>query len=121
MIYLNYAALSPTRPEAQREVEATLAEFKSLLYSEAGLRWYQKKISACRQDVADLLNVSGPAPIAFVPNASMASHLAFSFIDWNPGDIILTSTHENPSITREIDWLGHRGGGDFNTQANFTP
>jgi selenocysteine lyase/cysteine desulfurase len=109
IIYLNYAALSPTRPEAQREVEATLAEFQSLLFSEAGLRWYQKKISACRQDVAGLLNFSEPSSIAFVPNASMASHLAFSFVDWGPGDVILTSTHENPSVREEIDWLVHRG------------
>ena len=35
----------------------------------------------------------------------MASHLALSFIDWQPGDVILTSTHENPSVMREIDWL----------------
>lgn len=109
MIYLNYAALSPTRPEVQREVETTLAEFQSLLYSDAGLNWYQEKISIFRNDVAELLNVSEPSSIAFVPNSSLASHLAFSFIDWQPGDIILTSNHENPSIKREIDWLAHRG------------
>jgi selenocysteine lyase/cysteine desulfurase len=109
MIYLNYAALSLTRPEAQQEVETTLAEIQSLLYSEAGLDWYQKKISACRKDVADLLDVSDPSWIAFVPNASMACHLAFSFIDWQPGDMVLTSTHENPSVIRETNWLAHRG------------
>ena len=109
MIYLNYAALSPTRKRAQREVETTLAEFQSLLYSEAGLDWYQKKISACRKDVADFLDVPEPSSIAFVPNASMACHLIFSFIDWRPRDTILTSTHENPSVTREMNWLGHRG------------
>ena len=109
MTYLNYAALSPTRPEAQQEVEATLAEFKPLLYSEDGLQWYAKKVAACRRDVAALLHVPDPSSIAFAPNASMASHLALSFIDWNPGDIILMSTHENPSVTREITWLAHRG------------
>ena len=109
MIYLNYAALSPPRQEAQEEVEVTVAEFKGLLYSEVGLDWYQKKILACREDVAGLLNVSEPSWIAFVPNASMASHLALSFIDWRPGDTILTSTHEHPSVTREMDWLVHRG------------
>ncbi|UCE63190.1 MAG: aminotransferase class V-fold PLP-dependent enzyme, partial [Nitrospirota bacterium] len=109
MNYLNYAALSPTRQEAQREVETTRAEFQSLLYSEAGLDWYRKKISACREDVADLLDVSEPSSIAFVPNASMACHLVFSFIDWQPGDTILTTTHENPSVTKEMDWLVHCG------------
>ena len=60
MKYLNYAALSPTRREAQREVETTRAEFQSLLYSKGGLDWYQKKISSCREDVANLLEVSLP-------------------------------------------------------------
>ena len=109
MIYLNYAALCPTRPEAQQEVEATLAEFKPLLYSDEGLKWYQEKVSACRQHLANLINISDPSSIAFVPNASTASHLALSFIDWKPGDVILTSTHENPSIIREVAWLAHRG------------
>ena len=109
MIYLNYAALSPTRPEAQEEMEATIVEFKSLLYSEAGIDWYHKKILTCRQDAAALLNYSEPSSIAFVSSASMASHLAFSFIDWEVGDVILTSTHENPSVMREIDWLAQRG------------
>lgn len=108
-MYLNYAALCPTRPEAQREVDATLDEFNAFLYSEAGLRWYEKKVTACRHDVAELLRVSDPSSIAFVPNASMASHLALSFIDWEPGDVILTSTHENPSIVKEMAWLAHRG------------
>ena len=109
MIYLNYAALCPTRAEAQQEIGSTLDEFRSLLYSEAGLQWYEKKVTTCRQDVADLLNVSDPSSIAFVPNASMGSHLALSFIDWKPGDGILTTTHENPSVVREISWLAHRG------------
>ena len=109
MIYLNYAALCPTRPEALQEVEATLADFNPLLYSERGLQWYQEKVSACRKNLANLINVSDPSSIAFLPNASTAGHLALSFIDWKSGDVILTSTHENPSIAREAAWLAHRG------------
>ena len=63
---------------------------------------------SCREDLADLLNVSDPSWIAFMPNASMASHVAFSFIAWKAGDIILTSTHENPSVIQEIHWLAHQ-------------
>ena len=109
MIYLNYAALCPTRPEVQQEGDLTLREFGARLYSKAGLEWYEQKIRACRNDVADLLHVSDPSSVAFVPNASLASHLALSFINWPPGDGLLTSTHENPSVIREIGWLAHRG------------
>ena len=108
MRYLNYAALSPTRLEAQQEVDVTLAEFRALLYSRAGLDRYGEKIWNFRRNVANLLDVSQPSSVAFVPNASMASHLALSFVPWQPGDVILTSTHENPSVLREIHWLGHR-------------
>ena len=109
MHYLNYAALCPTRTEAEQEVQATLEEFRRYLYSEAGIRWYEQKVKSSRKKVARLLNVADPSSIAFVPNASMASHLVFSFLDWQPGDTLLTTTHENPSVLREMDWLAHRG------------
>ena len=109
MVYLNYAALSPTRAEAQQVVESTLAEFNSLLYSDLGLIWYQDRISGYRNTVAELLSVPDPSTIAFLPNASMASHVSLSFIDWHPGEVILTTTHENPSVVREMNWLTHRG------------
>ena len=109
MLYLNYAALCPTHPEAEQEVESTLTEFKEYLYSDAGIQWYRSKIQRCRDAVAQLLNVSDPSFVAFVPNASMANYLILSSVRWNPGDIILSSTHENPSIRNELLALKHRG------------
>ena len=109
MLYLNYAALCPTHPEAEQEVESTLMEFKEYLYSDAGIQWYRSKIQRCRDAVAQLLNVSDPSFVAFVPNASMANYLILSSVRWNPGDIILSSTHENPSIRNELLALKHRG------------
>ncbi|MDT7042253.1 aminotransferase class V-fold PLP-dependent enzyme [Candidatus Nitronereus thalassa] len=109
MIYLNYAALSPTRPEAEQAVTNTLAEFKHYLYSDAGIQWYLGKVLECRQQVSKLLNVTDPSTIAFVSNASTAHYIATRSLQWNPGDAILTSTHENPSITRQFKALAHRG------------
>ena len=109
MIYLNYAALCPTRPEAEHEVASILAEFKQLLYSNAGLKWYERKVAACRQQVAQFFNIVHPSNIAFVSNASMAFHLIISSLHWKQGDIILTSNHENPSIRQEMQKLSDRG------------
>ena len=109
MIYLNYAALCPTHPEAEREVEGTLAEFKQYLYSDAGIQWYLQKSQRCREKVGKLLNAQDPSTIAFVPNASTANSLVLSSLVWNPGDAIVTSTHENPSIIRELRTLAQRG------------
>ena len=109
MIYLNYAALSPTNVEAEREVLQTLEEFKQYLYSDAGIQWYLTKSMECRRTVSQVLNVNDPVSIAFVPNASTANHLALNFLDWQPGDIILTSTHENPSIMLGLQRIASKG------------
>ncbi len=109
MIYLNYAALSPTHPEAEQAVQATLDEFKTYLYSEAGLQWYLRKVRECRARVAKLLNVNDPSALAFVSNASTAHYLTIRSLRWQRGDSIVTTTHENPSITRQLRALEHQG------------
>jgi len=113
MAYLNYAGSCPILPEAEQEVERTLTEYKDYLYSEKGIQWYRTKVLQCRETVAALLHVSNPSSIAFVPNASTANYLLISSIDWKRGDIILSSTHENPSIRNELLTLKHR---DVETQ-----
>ncbi len=109
MIYLNYAALCPALTEAEEEVERTLAEFKRYLYSEAGIEWYLRKIHECRQKVGSLLHVGDPSTIAFTTNASTAHYLTLSSLKWEPGDTILTTTHENPSITKQLRALERDG------------
>ncbi|MGB0910649.1 MAG: aminotransferase class V-fold PLP-dependent enzyme [Nitrospirales bacterium] len=109
MIYLNYAAMCPTHPEIEKEVSATLTELKKFLYSEAGIQWYRAKIQHCRETVAQFLHVSDPFSIAFVPNASTANYLLLSSINWNTGDVIVSTTHENPSIRNELVRLKANG------------
>lgn len=109
MLYLNYAALCPTMAEAEAEVERTLAEFKGYLYSDAGIEWYLRKVRDCRQKVGALLHVSDPSTIAFTTNASTAHYLTLSSLKWEPGDTILTTTHENPSITKQLRALERDG------------
>ncbi len=109
MIYLNYAALCPTNPDTDREVHRTLAEFKRYLYSDAGIEWYLDKVHDCRQKVGTLLHVDDPSTIAFTTNASTAHYLTLSSLKWERGDTILTTTHENPSITRQLCALERNG------------
>ena len=109
MIYLNYAALCPTLAEAEAEVERTLTEFKRYLYSDAGIEWYRHKVHECREKVGRLLHVSDLSSIAFITNASTAHYLLLSSLKWEPGDTILTTTHENPSIMRQLRALERQG------------
>jgi len=105
MIYLNYAALHPTHPDAEQESTHTIAEFRRFLYSNAGIEWYLQKIKACRQKISKLLHISDPSTVAFCSNASSAHYLTLSSIQWEPGDTILTTTHENPSTIRQLSAL----------------
>ena len=109
MIYLNYAALSPTCPEAERAMTDMLNEFKNYLYSDAGIQWYLGKVRECRLQVARLLNISDPSTLAFVSNASTAHYFTIRSLQWKPGDSLLTTTHENPSIIRQLRALEDRG------------
>ncbi|MCY4614308.1 MAG: aminotransferase class V-fold PLP-dependent enzyme [Nitrospira sp.] len=109
MIYLNYAALCPALAAAEDEVERTLAEFRRYLYSDAGIEWYLRKVQECRHKVGALLHVSDPSTIAFTTNASTAHYLTLSSLKWEPGDTILTTTHENPSITKQLRALERDG------------
>ena len=58
---------------------------------------------------AHLLHVSDPSSIAFTTNASTAYYLLLSSLKWEPGDTILTTTHENPSITKQLRALEQEG------------
>lgn len=109
MIYFNYAALCPTHPDVDREVQRTLMEFKRRLYSDAGIEWYRDTMQVCRQRVATLLRVRDPSSIAFTANATTAHALVLASLKWDSGDTLITTTHENPSIARRLHALERRG------------
>ena len=102
MIYLNVAGLSPFKQAVQQEVTATFEQFSRLLYSDEGIHYYRKTLQRCRQQLAQWLQVEDAQNIAFVPNATTASWLVLSRINWKPGDQVLTTTHENSTVLREI-------------------
>lgn len=102
MIYFNVAGLSPFKQAVQQEVAATLERFSQLLYSDEGVHYYRETLQRCRQDLAKWLHVKDTERIAFVPNATTASQLVLSRIHWKLGDHILTTTHENSTVLKEI-------------------
>jgi selenocysteine lyase/cysteine desulfurase len=102
MIYLNVAGLSPFNQAVQEEVAATLEEFSRLLYSNKGIHYYRETLQRCRQNLAQWLQVEDANRLAFVPNATTASSLVLSRIHWKSGDHVLTTTHENSTVLKEI-------------------
>jgi len=109
MIYLNVAGLSPFKQDVQQEVTTTLALFSPLLYSDEGLHYYRETLQRCRKVLAQWLQVEDAHRVAFVPNATTASWLILSRIHWKSGDQVLTTTHENSTVLKEIMALQSRG------------
>jgi selenocysteine lyase/cysteine desulfurase len=109
MIYLNPAGLSPFKTEVQQEISRTLDTFSHLLYAESGIQLYRETLQRCRKTIADWLALNDEDRLAFVPNATTACCLVLSRIHWKPGDILLTTIHENSTILYEIEQLAARG------------
>ena len=109
MIYLNVAGLSPFNQAVQEEVATTLEHFSRLLYSDEGIHFYRETLQRCRQQLAQWLEVKDAQSIAFVPNATTASSLVLSRIDWKSEDHVLTTTHENSTVLKEILALQPQG------------
>jgi len=109
MIYLNVAGLSPFKQDVQQEVTTTLEQFSRLLYSDEGIHCYRETIQRSREDLAQWLQLENEQRIAFVPNATTASWLVLSRIPWKSGDQVLTTTHENSTVLKEIMALQPRG------------
>jgi len=109
MIYFNVAGLSPFNQAVQQEVETILEQFSRLLYSDEGIHFYRETLQRCRQHLAQFLQVEDDQRIAFVPNATTASALVLSRIHWESGDSVLTTTHENSTVLKEICGLQSKG------------
>jgi len=109
MVYLNVAGLSPFNKTVQQEVAATLEEFNRLLYSDEGIHYYRETLQRCRQHLAAWLRVEDANRIAFVPNTTTANALVLSRIHWKSGDYVLTTTHENSTVLKEILALQPKG------------
>lgn len=109
MIYFNVAGLSPFNQDVQREVTTTLEQFSRLLYSDEGILYYRETLQRCRYELANWLRIQDENSVAFVPNATTASSLVLSRINWENGDQILSTTHENSTVLKEILALQSRG------------
>ncbi len=109
MIYLNVAGLSPFQKDVQQEIDRIHTQFSQLLYSEEGIAYYRQILDQGRETIASWLTGGDPTRIAFIPNTTTGSWLVLSRLVWNRGDVILTSTHENPKVLRQLQSLKNQG------------
>lgn len=110
-IYLDNAATSWPKPEA---VYRAVDDYQRRLGAPAGRGAYseaaetERIVAACRQKIAELIDVSDPKRIIFTLNGTDSLNLALHGI-LRPGDHVVTSVCEHNSVLRPLHFLAeHR-------------
>ncbi|MFK7895927.1 MAG: cysteine desulfurase family protein [Myxococcota bacterium] len=107
-IYLDHNATTPVRPEVADAMHAVLREEygnPSSVYAEGATT--RAKIEAARAEVAALLGVE-PAEVRFTGGATEANNtVLFGLVA--PGDHVVTSQVEHPSVAAPLALLEERG------------
>ena len=102
MIYLNNAGTSwPKPPEVAAAVERVLAEPPP---ATAGV------LEEATCDVASFLGIAEPARLLFTTGCTAALALAFDDLEWQPDDVIVTSSMEHHALIRPVDRLVRTAG-----------
>jgi cysteine desulfurase / selenocysteine lyase len=91
--FFNHAGVCPLPRAVAEAVRAYASQAESVAYLNAG--WYQQ-IEQLRQSAAQLINAH-KEEIAFIKNTSEGISIVSKGIDWQKGDIIVTSAVEYPS------------------------
>ncbi len=107
-IYLDHNATTPIRPEVVEAMQAVLRDDygnPSSVYAEGAST--RAKIELARSEVAELLGVS-PAEVRFTGGATEANNtVLFGLV--GPGDHVVTTRVEHPSVAAPLEMLEGRG------------
>ena len=101
-VYLNVGTYGLV-PECalQRELEAIAAFDRGGQACEIDIGGIQERV---RRRVAALLN-AGPEEIAITRNATDGNNLVLAGLDWQPGDEVISSDEEHPSLQHPLLYL----------------
>ncbi len=104
--YLNTATYGQVPLRAAAALSAHMARRDEHACSDF-LSWFDD-LDSLRADIGRLIGCTGD-DIAFLPTASTALSLLMAGIDWQPGDRVVTLTHEFPNNLYYPALLGSRG------------
>ena len=110
--YFQTGTFSPLPNSTQQVMAEALREENELIIAirgkEPGLRFYQRA-EAARQTLADLLGVAAE-DVAWTYNTTVATRMAVSSFDWQPGDRLAVTDVEHLSTRSLVDGLKQRWG-----------
>lgn len=105
MIYMNNAATSwPKSPQLGEVLNALVNEIPSH-GSRATGDGLQKETIDCRQQLAQLMEISNPHQVVYMENATRALNTAILGFPWRVGDVVLTTAAEHNSVLRPLYFL----------------
>jgi L-cysteine/cystine lyase len=99
--YFNHAGLARPSERAMKRVREIDRQYAELLFSDAGIEFYQATLRECRAAAATLLHTEkSEGGISLLSNSSTALNLAISILGGaiKPGEIVLTSDQEHPCV-----------------------
>ena len=109
-VHLNTGGAGPMPRVALDALRAALDEDGSTArMSEAGVERMDRRRADLRQALAGLLHVDG-TDIAIVPSVTFALNAVVHGIDWQPGDRVITTTHEHPALLAPLKVVAERFG-----------
>lgn len=107
--YFNYAGLAPASESVRQKQQEAEREFRTLLFSELGVRKYSILLNECRETISQLLNAPGSEGVVLLPNTSTGLNIALNALRLKPGGVVVTSDQEHPSVEIPLRLLNENG------------
>jgi len=110
MLYLDYAASTPVRPEALKVLVTSMKEEYANPSSAHKLgRAINKKIETCRQHILNILGAGAKDQFLFTSSATESNNMLIMGLDIKKGDTVIYSSADHASITGPMELLRKKG------------
>ncbi|WP_299402220.1 aminotransferase class V-fold PLP-dependent enzyme [Acaryochloris sp. IP29b_bin.148] len=114
-LYFNYGGQGPLPQPALAAIQSAYTQMQELgPFTGGALAWMTEKVEETRGAIATELNVS-PNTITLTESVSSGCNIALWGIPWQPGDHLLLSDCEHPSVIATSQQLTHRFGIEVST------
>ncbi|WP_299487697.1 aminotransferase class V-fold PLP-dependent enzyme [Acaryochloris sp. IP29b_bin.137] len=114
-LYFNYGGQGPLPQPAFTAIQSAYTQMQELgPFTGGALAWMTEKVEGTRRAIATELNVS-PSTITLTESVSSGCNIALWGIPWQPGDHLLLSDCEHPSVIATSQQLTRRFGIEVST------
>jgi cysteine desulfurase len=110
MLYLDYAASTPIRPEALKVLESSFKnDFANPSSAHKLGKTLYRKIESCRRQFLEFLGAGQDDLFIFTSSATESNNMLIEGLKIKEGDTVIYSSADHPSVTGPIEELKKRG------------